>query len=170
MDNLLLINRVSAFVVWIIFWAFMLIIRLTKKNEFRAAFAGVKKMFSATVEMFIFFTVLNFVFWIDRAPIIKTVSIQWLFISSQLLGYILLLFGFVLAIWVAWSLQKPLLPAEPKYKLFKYLRNMMYAAVLLMAFGSSIICLNPVALGMSIALIPLILWRIKIENEANLNI
>lgn len=148
----------------------MIAIRLTRKNEFQMAFAGVKKMFSATVEMFIFFTVLNFILWIDRLSIIKTVSTQWLFVSSQLLGYIFLLSGFILAMRVAWSLQKPLPSAEPKYNLFKYLRNMMYAAVLLIAFGSSFICINPVALTMTIALIPLVLYRIKIENEANSNI
>lgn len=170
MDNLLIINRISALTVWIIFWISIIAIRFTRKNEFQTAFAGVKKMFSATVEMFIFFSVLNFILWIDKLSIIKTVSAQWLFISSQLLGYTFLLSGFVLAMWVAWSLQKPLPPSEPKYNLFKYLRNLMYAAVLLIAFGSSFICMNLVALAMAIVLIPLIIYRIKIENEANANI
>jgi len=130
----------------------MIAIRFTRKNEFQAVFAGVKKMFSATVEMFIFFSVLNFILWIDKLSIIKTISAQWLFFSSQLLGYTFLLSGFILAMWVAWSLQKPLLLNEPKYGLFKYLRNMMYAAVLLIAFGSSLILINPVALAMAVEL------------------
>lgn len=167
MYNPLIMGRISVVAVWVIFWMFMAAINMTRKNEVRAAFSGVKKMLSATVGMFLFFTTLIFVLYQDGFTMLNTVTPGWQF-TWQLLGYAMLLSGFILAMWVAWSLQKPV--ASPKFIVFQYLRNMMYGSVLLIAFGSSVIFLNPIALTMAILLIPLILYRVKIENEANANI
>lgn len=167
MDNLLVINKVISIAVWVIFWATMYTVRIIRKNEFQAAFVGVKKMLSATVEMFGFFAVLHITLWQNNLSMLNSVTAGWLF-AWQLLGYALLLSGFVLTMWVAWSLQNSFI--SPKFSAFRYLRNMMYAGVLLIAFGSSVIFLNLVSLTMAIVLIPLIMYRIKIEDEANANI
>lgn len=166
MDSLLLPGQILSLAAWIIFWATIAILNSIKKNELNARLAGVKKLTATVVGLFGFFWVLNIL--IEVNSISSAASTQANLLGALLFfGYILLLGGFGYAMWVAWSLQKPLDQNESRLGSYKRLRNAMYTACVAIAFGSALVTVNPAAVTLSVLLVPALYYRAKSEDKAN---
>lgn len=164
MDIFLTIGKIGSLSVWIIFWLFVIIVFLFKRNEFKNFLSETKKFLSAVIELFVFFTIFNTLLWLNNLSLINYLSATLAY-ALIFTGYIFVLAGFLTAIKVVWAIGSQLPENATKVELFKHRRNLAYWAFLSIAVGSSLALINIASFVIVIIiLIPLLLYRVKIEK------
>jgi len=167
MEIYLTISRIGSLFVWVVFWLAILIIFLFKKDAFFNFFNGIKKILSAVIGLSIFFIVFNFLLWSDEWATIDRLADKWAYVLI-FTGYFLVLIGFISAIVVIVEISSSARTNIIDIDRFKHIRNLSYLSFFFIAIGFSLATVNVILLGMSIiVLIPLLMYRIKIENKAN---
>jgi len=169
MDIFLTIGKIGSLSVWIIFWLSIIIIFLIKREEFLNFFSGIKKVLSAVIEILVFFAIFNTLLWRDNFnfSIMNYLSVKSAYVLI-FIGYVFILVGFLAAMKAIWPIGSQLPENTAKIDLFKHQRNLAYRAFLFIAVGSSLALINTASfIAIIIILIPLLAYRVKVENEAN---
>jgi len=168
MENLLLAGRITASVVWAIFWLTVAFIYLKNKIEFAAAISRLgKKLKLSILKITIFFIVFNYFVWLNSMTVMGYyINLSALIYAVSFIGYALLLAGLIISLKSVLKLGATLPTLEITNPDFSKNRNSLYLSFVFIAIGSALVVMNTITLLISlIFLIPFLKHRVTVENK-----